>query len=286
VKNTETVSWIFAAGALIYLAGMAIWLSINPQKDLPDIVNRILGFLCAIAAGFCTYFFTGELGLTFKVPETDISGNAAGGFGAFVLVLLLLARHRRPKPLTTVTVHVPPQPNALHDIVVRLHDEYRRPASFNVNLRDLLLAETGIVKMLDDLREAPSKDRLGLWRAVKSRAKTTHDRFENLYGAISVLGEIGVFGEKPSILNKVDRIIAAKQHTLYRLVDSLPEDEVPDDDTLTILSRKAHKLQPISKDVEDVQREIGDYLNEKRDYIVRLLKDKKASTNHRAELVE
>ena len=90
MSNQELVSWAFAAAALVYLAGIATYLMVRKRGDnLAPPASFIVGFLCAVAGGFCAYFFMGALGLTFEIPGTGIKGTAAGGFGAFVLVLLL-----------------------------------------------------------------------------------------------------------------------------------------------------------------------------------------------------
>jgi signal transduction histidine kinase len=90
MSNANVASWVFASVALLYLAGITTYLTIRQREDnLPLAASFILGFLCAIAGGFCTYFFTGELGLNFEVPLTNIKGNAAGGLAVFVLVMLL-----------------------------------------------------------------------------------------------------------------------------------------------------------------------------------------------------
>jgi hypothetical protein len=92
--TAEIASWVFAAVALIYLAIIATYLIIRTRSDaLPRPAAFILGFLCAIAGGFCAYFFSGKLGLNFKIPVVGIDGNAAGGFGVLVLVLLLWIRY-------------------------------------------------------------------------------------------------------------------------------------------------------------------------------------------------
>ncbi len=91
MSNANTVSWVFAGAALVYLAGIATYLTIRKadEKSLSATAAYILGFICAISGGFCTYFFTGELGLNFQVPATAIKGNAAGGLATFALVMLL-----------------------------------------------------------------------------------------------------------------------------------------------------------------------------------------------------
>jgi hypothetical protein len=94
LSNGELVSWLFSAASLFYLAGIATYLVMRRRTDkLPPAANFILGFLCAIAGGFCAYFFTGQLGLDFEVPGTNIHGNAAGGIAVFALVILLWIRY-------------------------------------------------------------------------------------------------------------------------------------------------------------------------------------------------
>lgn len=103
MDNQNLASWIFAAISLLYLAGMATYLIVSGRNDeLPPAANFILGFLCAVASGFCAYFFTGTLGLKFAVPGTEVNGNAAGGIGVFVLVLLVW--HRASPRHVAVTI--------------------------------------------------------------------------------------------------------------------------------------------------------------------------------------
>lgn len=93
MSNTEFVSYVFGGVGLLYLAAMGTYLLVRRREDWPPpAASYILGFLCAIAGGFCTYFFSGQLELNFEVPFTNIRGDAAGSIGVFVLVLLLWFR--------------------------------------------------------------------------------------------------------------------------------------------------------------------------------------------------
>jgi hypothetical protein len=108
MPNAEIASWVFGAISLIYLGGVATYLMVRKRADTLDpAASFIVGFLCAIAGGFCTYFFSGKLGLAFEVPGTNIKGDAVGGIGVFVLVLLLWTRHGGGGP-RNVTIQVTP----------------------------------------------------------------------------------------------------------------------------------------------------------------------------------
>src|SRR5262245_10470863 len=93
MSNPEFVSYLFGGVGLLYLAGIATYLTVRKREDWPPpAASYILGFLCAIAGGFCTYFFSGQIGLNFEVPFTNITGDAAGGIAVFVLIILLWFR--------------------------------------------------------------------------------------------------------------------------------------------------------------------------------------------------
>jgi hypothetical protein len=94
MTSAELASWIFGAVSLLYLATITTYLILGKRTDhLPPAANFILGFFCAVAGGFLAYFLTGTLGLNFTVPGTGIKGDAVGGLGVFVLVLMLWLRH-------------------------------------------------------------------------------------------------------------------------------------------------------------------------------------------------
>lgn len=102
MSGNDLASWVFGAVSLLYLAAIATYLIVRKRSDaLPPAAEFIIGFLCAVAGGFCTYFFTGKLGLNFEIPGTGLKGDAAGGIGVFVLVLVLAMRfHARSTDAT------------------------------------------------------------------------------------------------------------------------------------------------------------------------------------------
>jgi CDP-diglyceride synthetase len=75
------VSICFAFPVLLAL----IYLALNPQSN--SVTLAIVRFLAAIFAGIAGYSFTGSLNLQTSFDKTQV--NAAGGFAAFVLVLLI-----------------------------------------------------------------------------------------------------------------------------------------------------------------------------------------------------
>lgn len=75
------VSLLFA---LLVLATL-IYLAFNPQSNSGTLA--IVRFLAAIFAGIAGYSFTGSLDLQTSFDKTQV--KAAGGFAAFVLVLLI-----------------------------------------------------------------------------------------------------------------------------------------------------------------------------------------------------
>src|SRR5690348_6136774 len=96
MSTIELASWVFGIFCLLYLAVIATYLVVrNPEHQLPPVASFILGIFCGTAVGFCTYFFSGEFGLTFDLPGMGISGNAASSVGVFVLVLLLWRGNER-----------------------------------------------------------------------------------------------------------------------------------------------------------------------------------------------
>jgi len=110
MSDAALASWAFGAVSLVYLASIATYLVVRKSTNaLPPIANFILGFFCAVAGGFCTYFFSGKLGLTFQVPGTNINGDAAGGIAVFVFVLLLWHRYAL-NGVSNVTVNIEAMP--------------------------------------------------------------------------------------------------------------------------------------------------------------------------------
>lgn len=84
--DSKLASWIFGS---ILLAFILVVFFIAPDS-LPQFKQRLLAFICALLAGFFTFFFTGTLGVNIGGSAGrfgQISVQAVGGVAAFVLVL-------------------------------------------------------------------------------------------------------------------------------------------------------------------------------------------------------
>ena len=84
--DSKIASWIFGSILLAFILGVFIF----APSTLPPFKQRLLGVLCALLAGFFTFFFTGTLGVNIGGSAGrfgQISVQAVGGIAAFVLML-------------------------------------------------------------------------------------------------------------------------------------------------------------------------------------------------------
>ncbi len=87
LAGDRVAAWVFGAVSLLFLMALIFFGPSNLSADYRPIIK----FVAAICAGVVSGFFVGQLGLGGTIPglDSDLRVAAAGGFGAFVLVLLL-----------------------------------------------------------------------------------------------------------------------------------------------------------------------------------------------------
>jgi hypothetical protein len=83
----ETAAWAFGGVLLLFLISVVIANMFGKRVD--HTTQRILGFLCAAAAGFFGFFFTGSIALQFTGTwaGATIAVQAVSGMALFVFVL-------------------------------------------------------------------------------------------------------------------------------------------------------------------------------------------------------
>jgi hypothetical protein len=74
-------SYIFGGLLLLFILGVFVF----APPTLAPFKQRLLAFICALLAGFFTFFFTGTIGIKGWTGHLEL--QATGGIGAFALVL-------------------------------------------------------------------------------------------------------------------------------------------------------------------------------------------------------
>lgn len=144
-------------------------------------------------------------------------------------------------------------------------------SKFNVQLNDLLVAPYGIVSLVDKYASEPTEKN---WKEVKKRAKANHDKLENLYKAMAKLEGMNFFGENPKIPNDIHRVIDAKMHMFYQVLDALPSAPT-DPRAIDELRARAHDMEEYNARVANVQQELSKFIKENRKYLRKVLRKAK-----------
>src|SRR3982751_3508204 len=83
----QRAAWIFGSASFLFL----VWVFVFGPNELPPQKHQLLGFFCALAAGFLGYFIVGMIHVAGAIRLhrfARITIKAAGAAAMFVLVLL------------------------------------------------------------------------------------------------------------------------------------------------------------------------------------------------------
>jgi hypothetical protein len=140
----------------------------------------------------------------------------------------------------------------------------------NERLNDLLLAPRGgIRQLLEGYAENQTDER---WREIKTRAKTNHDKMEDLYKGLNNLEVAKFFGRYPRIKNDIERVIAAKEDGFYHELRRHPDaPRLTDRRDIADLIARAKRLEESERRVIEAQDAISKYIGENEDDLRRLL---------------